>query len=236
MIFRYCTPLSLFIYWSIVLSFVDIPRMEEISINNSPPGSPTSSTTPTPRTPTSPTSHPPRTPTSPNPLSLSSSSTPATPTFLISDISQDPSFAQRSPQHQPSPRIQRTFAQRLGQLAYEKERGGLMGEERESSSNAVLDINPEGEGIRRDRGGERVGEVERERGGREELLSTSEDIFVIPPQMSIDEKLFQDEVILWSHYVKLSDSFKQPQSVSLLYLFLHLSIFASCIHSSFSLF
>lgn len=91
----------------------------------------------------------------------------------------------------------------------------MRGEGEASSSAAVLDIQ-EGEGSERERGRrerDRGRERDEEEGG-EVLLSSSEDIFIIPPQLSIDEKLFQDEVILWSHYVKLTDSLQQPQSVS----------------------
>lgn len=54
---------------------------------------------------------------------------------------------------------------------------------------------------------------------RETLLSTSEDIFVIPPALNIDEKLFLDEVILWSHYVRASTALKQPQSIFSFFFF-----------------
>ncbi len=46
------------------------------------------------------------------------------------------------------------------------------------------------------------------------LLSTSDEIFKIPPMLNIDEKLFQDEVIRWSHYVPLHVALRRSTSIS----------------------
>lgn len=67
------------------------------------------------------------------------------------------------------------------------------------------------------------GDLEEGRDVHNELIFTSEDIFVIPPMLSIDEKLFQDEVILWSHYAKITTTLRQPHNVSFIYVFFYVS-------------
>lgn len=131
-------------------------------------------------------SSPPRTPRTPK--TPGTPTAPSTPTFLIPDISNPDNNFLRSP-HQPSPRMHRTIARRL--IAdMEEGSGGDVHNSIINDDDPQFDTSP-----------------------HNELLSTSEDIFVIPPMLSIDEKLFQDEVILWSHYVKVTTSLRQPQSI-----------------------